>query len=54
MKNLEIFIHANNPWWWPVKGPKILRTILIKKFLPIPTQTQDTYQETWKDLNKMI
>ena len=22
--------------------------------LPIPTWNQDTYQETWKDLNKII
>ena len=24
-----LFIHASNPWWWPIKGPKVLGTILV-------------------------
>ena len=24
-----LFIHASNPWWWFMKGLKVLRTILV-------------------------
>ena len=24
-----LFTHASNPWWWLMKGPKVLRTILV-------------------------
>ena len=24
-----LFTHANNPWWWPMKGLKALKTTLV-------------------------
>ena len=26
---IYIYTHVNNPWWWPMKGPKALGTILV-------------------------
>ena len=28
-KPKTLFTHASNPWWWPMKGPKALGTILV-------------------------
>ena len=25
----SLFTHSNNPWWWPMKGPKDLGSILV-------------------------
>ena len=25
---IYIYIYISNPWWWPMKGPKAIRTIL--------------------------
>ena len=36
-----------------MKGPKALGTILLNSST-IQTWNKDTYQETWKDLNKII
>ena len=28
-KKTILFTHASNSWWWPMKGPKVLGTILV-------------------------
>ena len=44
-------------WNWRMNLPKLswmLSDLSLAIHPPIPTWNQDTYQETWKDLNKII
>ena len=33
-----LFTHVSNPWWWPMKGPKALGTILVNSSTQFETK----------------